>query len=412
MLFDKDDLQKLLKEKNINDQAGLNDLLRDLTKEVIEALYDGELTDHLGYEKHGKNENYDQNSRNGRGKKTVQSRHGSINLEPPRDRLGPFDPQVVKKRQRDISGIEDKVISMYAKGMSTRDISSHINDIYGHELSSETISTITDKVLEKAREWQSRPLESVYSIVFMDGMILKMRQDGVVQKITVYIIIGIDLQGNKSCLGMYFAETESAKYRLTVMNELKNRGVEDILIFAVDNLTGISDAIETAFPKAEIQKCIVHQIRNSLKFVPWKERKSVAADLKKIYTAATDEQGWEFLEAFAEKWDKKYPHISKSWKSDWAELSTFFKYSAEIRKLIYTTNPIESFNRGIRKVTKTRSIFPNEDAVLKLVFLAMQDIEKKWTRTIRNWGMIYSQLTIFFEERLEKYNKIKRSLHS
>lgn len=403
MLFDKDDLAKLLKEKNIKDQGGLNDLLRDLTKEVIDALYEGEMTDHLGYDKYERNEADIPNTRNGRGKKTVQSKLGSMELEPPRDRLGTFDPQVVKKRQRDISGIEDKVISMYAKGMSTRDISSHINDIYGYELSAETISTITDKVMDRAREWQARPLESIYSIVFMDGMVLKMRQDGTVQKITVYIIIGIDLQGNKSCLGMYFAETESAKYWLTVMNELKNRGVEDILIFAVDNLAGISDAIEAAFPKAEIQKCIVHQIRNSLKFVPWKERKIVATDLKRIYTAPTGEQGLKDLEVFAEKWDKKYPHISKSWKANWTELSTFFKYSEEIRKLIYTTNPIESFNRGIRKVTKTRSVFPNEDAVLKLVFLAMQDIEKRWTQIIRNWGMIYSQLTIFFEDRLEKY---------
>lgn len=365
MLFDKNDLKKLLEEKNIKNQSGLNELLRDLTKEVIEALYDGELTHHLGYEKHGKKPS--KNQRNGHTKKTVQSQLGSIELEPPRDRLGTFEPQVVKKRQRDITGIEDKVISMYARGMTTRDISGHINDIFGYQLSAETISTITDKVIIKAREWQSRPLESIYSIVFMDG---------IVQKITVYIIIGIDLEGIKSCLGIYFSKNESAKYWLTVMNELKNRGVEDILIFAVDNLTGISDAIETAFPKAEIQKCVVHQIRNSLKFVPWKERKAIANDLKIIYTASTAVLGREELETFAEKWDKKYPYISKSWKSNWAELSTFFKYSKEVRKLIYTTNPIESFNRGIRKVTKTRASFPHEDSVLKLVYLAMQNMEK------------------------------------
>jgi transposase-like protein len=378
-------------------------LLRDLTKEVIDALYEGELTEHLGYEKHEQGRSQDGNSRNGKGKKTVKSHVGQIELEPPRDRAGTFDPQVVKKRQRDISGIEQKVISMYAKGMSTRDISSHIQEIYGYELSAESISAITDKVIERAREWQARPLESIYAIVFMDGMVVKMRVDGTVRKQTVYMVIGVDLEGNKSCLGLYFAETESAKYWLTVMNELQNRGVDDILIFAVDNLTGISEAIGAIYPQAEIQKCIVHQMRNSLRFVAWKERKSVAADLKKIYTASTEEQGLEQLEIFSDTWDEKYPHISRSWRSNWAELSTFYKYSPEIRKLIYTTNPIESFNRGVRKVTKTRSIFPTEDACLKLIYLATEDIEKRWTQTIRGWGKIYSQLIIYFGDRLADY---------
>ena len=403
MFFDRDELQKILKEKNLKGQDGLQEVLRDLTKEVIEALYDGELTDHLGYPKHEQNGNQNGNTRNGKSKKSVRSSFGEIELSPPRDRIGTFDPQVVKKRQNDITGIEPKVISMYAKGMSTRDICSHIYDIYGYELSAETISTITDKVLDKAREWQSRPLEPVYAIVFMDGMVIKMRVDGTVQNVTVYFVIGIDLEGNKSCLGLYLAESESAKYWLTVMNELKNRGIEDILIFAVDNLSGLSEAILSAFPKAEIQKCIVHQIRNSLRFVPWKERKIVASDLKLIYKAATIESARDALDLFSEKWDKKYPHISKSWKTNWTELSTFFRYSPEIRKLIYTTNAIESFNRGVRKVTKTRSIFPTQDAALKLIYLAILDIEKKWIHPIRDWGIIYSQLTIYFEERLEKY---------
>jgi len=403
VVFEKDKLKKLLDEREVKDQEGLQALLRDLTKEVIEALYDGELTDHLGYEKHQQGGSTNGNARNGRGKKTVQSKLGEVELSPPRDRAGTFDPQVVKKRQRDISGIEQKVISMYAKGMSTRDISSHIDEIYGYTLSAESISAITDKVLESAKEWRSRPLEPMYAIVFMDGMVVKMRVDGAVRKQTIYVIIGIDLEGNKSCLGLYFAETESAKYWLSVMNELQNRGVEDILIFSVDNLTGMSEAIEAVFPQAEIQKCIVHQIRNSLRFVSWKERKSVAAELKQVYTAATEEQGLKELERFSKTWEEKYPHISKSWKSNWAELSTFFKYSPEIRKLIYTTNPIESFNRSVRKVTKTRTIFPTEDACLKLVFLAIQDIEKRWTQVIRDWGVIYSQLLIYFDERVEKY---------
>jgi putative transposase len=403
VVFDKDDLKKLLAERGIKDQEGLQSLLRDLTKEVIDSLYEGELTHHLGYEKHQQGGSTDGNARNGKGKKTVKSHFGDIELEPPRDRAGTFDPEVVKKRQRDISGIEQKVISMYAKGMSTRDISTHIDEIYGYRLSAESISAITDKVLETAKEWRSRPLEPIYTIVFMDGMVVKMRVDGSVRKQTIYVIIGVDLEGNKACLGLYFAETESAKYWLSVMTELKNRGVEDILIFAVDNLTGMSEAIEAVFPEAEIQKCVVHQIRNSLRFVSWKERKKVAADLKQVYTAATEEQGLKELERFSKSWDEKYPHISKSWKSNWAELSTFFKYVPEIRKLIYTTNPIESFNRSVRKVTKTRTIFPTEDACLKLVFLAIQDIEKRWTQVIRNWGVIYSQLLIYFEEQVKKY---------
>ena len=403
MVFDKDKLNELLDTRQVKTQEDLQALLRDLTKEVIDALYEGELTEHLGYEKHQQGGSTDGNSRNGKGKKTVKSHLGNIELDPPRDRAGTFDPQVVKKRQRDISGIEQKVISMYAKGMSTRDISLHIQDIYGYELSAESISAITDKVLEKAKEWQSRPLEPIYAIVFMDGMVVKMRVDGTVRKQTIYVIIGIDLEGNKGCLGLYFAETESASYWLSVMNELGNRGVEEVLIFAVDNLTGISDAIEAVYPNAEIQKCIVHQIRNSLRFVSWKERKVVAADLKNIYRASTEEQGLKALEQFGKTWDDKYPHISKSWKTNWAELSTFFKYSSEIRKLIYTTNPIESFHRSLRKVTKIRSIFPNEDACLKLVYLAIQDIEKRWTQIIRDWGKIYSQLLIHFEERVSKY---------
>lgn len=403
MALDKDNLKRFIEEHQVTDQESLQALLRELTKEVIDALYDGELTDHLGYEKHEQGGGSDGNARNGKGKKTVKSHFGSIDLEPPRDRAGTFDPQVVKKRQRDISGIEDRVMSMYAKGMSTRDISSHIHEIYGYELSAESISAITDKVLDRAKEWQSRPLEPIYAIVFMDGMVVKMRVDGTVRKQTIYVIIGIDLEGNKSCLGLYFSETESAKYWLTVMNELRNRGVEDILIFAVDNLTGISEAIEAVYPHAEIQKCVVHQIRNSLRFVSWKERKVVAADLRKIYTAATEEQGLQALEEFSDTWDQKYPHISKSWKSNWSELSTFFKYPPEIRKLVYTTNPIESFNRSLRKIMKTRSIFPGEDSCLKLVYLGIQDIEKRWTQTIRYWGKIYSQLLIQFEERVSKY---------
>lgn len=401
--FDKLTIKELLNKKEIKSTEDLQIFLRDLTKDVIEALYDGEVTDHLGYSKHEQGKRKENNARNGYSSKTVNSHSGELELTVPRDRNGTYEPQIVKKYETDITGIEEKVISMYAKGMTNRDISSHIHEIYGCELSASTISNITDKVIEHANEWQNRPLSSIYAMIFMDGIIVKQKVEGIVRNVVVYVILGIDLEGSKECLGLYISETESAKYWLSVMNELKNRGIQDVLIFAVDNLSGISEAIQTAFPKSEIQKCIVHQIRNSLKFVSWTDRKALAKDLKPIYKALNEKEGLKNLEIFSEKWDKKYPHISKSWRSNWAELSTFFKYTPEIRQLIYTTNPIESFNRGIRKVTKNRSIFPNEDSILKLFYLSINDLEKKWTQVIRDWGVIFSQLSIYFEDRLKVY---------
>ena len=394
-------IQRILSERDVKTSEDLQSILRDLTRAMIDKIYEGELTSHLGYKRHDQDAEKGGNSRNGYGKKKVKSHLGEINLKPPRDRLGTFDPEIVRKRQTDISGLEIKVISMYGRGMTTRDIRDHIYDIYGYELSADSISAITDKVLVTAREWQGRSLERIYPIVFMDGIMVKLRQEGRIKNVTVYLALGIDMRGHKSCLGLYVGESESAKYWLKVMNELKNRGVQDILIFAVDNLTGMSEAIEAAFPKAEVQKCIVHQIRNSLRFVSWKERKEVADHLKKIYTAPTCEQGEMELESFAEKWDSKYSHISRSWRNNWSELSTFYKYPPAIRKLIYTTNPIEGLNRGIRKVSKTRSVFPTEDAILKLCFLAIQNIERKWKNAYSDWGLIYAQLLVYFEDILE-----------
>jgi putative transposase len=289
---------------------------------------------------------------------------------------------------------------MYAKGMTTRDIQAHIKDLYGYEISPETVSSITDKVLERAREWQSRPLESIYALVYMDAVFLKMRLEGHVQNVALYTIIGINLDGQKECLGLWICETESAKYWLSVLNELKNRGVEDVLVFTVDNLKGISEAIEAVFPRAEVQKCIVHQIRNSLRYVSWKERKSMAKDLRRIYESATEQEGAAALEEFSAKWDKRYPHISVSWRSNWDEIVTFFKYPPEIRSLVYTTNPIESLNRKIKKVAKNKSIFPNDQALIKQVYLAVEEAAKKWTLRHRDWAMIYSQLMIYFGDRL------------
>jgi transposase-like protein len=295
---------------------------------------------------------------------------------------------------------------MYAKGMTTRDIQAHIQDIYGYEMSAETISTITDRVLERAKEWQSRPLQEVYAIVFMDALFLKMRMEGHVRNVAVYAIVGIDLEGSKEVFGLWIAETESSKFWLTVLNELKNRGVRDVLIFSVDGLTGISDVIRSVFPQAEIQRCIVHQIRNSLRYVSWKERKNVAHDLKAVYKAATEQEALSALEDFEGTWGKKYPHIVPSWRRNWGELVTYFKYPAEVRTLIYTTNPIESLNRGLKKITKTRAIFPNEGALFKLLFLAIDDISKRWTMRIHDWAMVYSQLNIYFEERLRRFSHV------
>jgi putative transposase len=402
VVFDKEELKKLIKEKGIGSTEDLNSFLRDVTKEVVEALYDGELTDHLGHDKHQKSESG--NVRNGFSKKTVQTKSGEVDLEVPRDRDGSFDPQIVKKRQRDITGIQDKVISMFGLGMSTRDIQIHIDEIYGQSLSPETISTITDSVLERAKEWQNRPLQPVYPIIFLDALVIKLRQERVVKNAVLYGVIGISLDGRKECLGLYLSkDPESSRFWLSVMNELKNRGVQDVLIFSVDNLAGISEAIEAAFTHSDIQKCVVHQIRNSLKHVPWKERKTVAADLRTIYTADTEEMALLNLEDFEGRWNGKYPHISRSWRKNWSELSTFFKYSPPMRKLIYTTNPIESFNRSLRKVSKNRPVFQTEDSVIKLFYLATMNLQKKWTQKNRDWGSIYSQLMIQFSERLEQY---------
>jgi len=402
LAFKKGELKKLLKEKGVKSLDDFNELMSEISKEVVEALLEGELTDHLGFEKYDHEAKTIDNSRNGFTPKTVKSKYGQIGIQVPRDRKSEFEPQVVKKRQRDISGLEDKIISMYARGMTTRDIQSHVKEIYNFEVSPETISTITDKVLERAREWQNRSLEPLYAIVFLDAIFLKMRSEGHVRKIAVYNIIGITTAGRKECLGLWLCETESAKYWLAVLNELKNRGLEDVLIFSVDNLSGISEAIQAAFPQAEIQKCVVHQIRNSLKHVSWKDRKEMVKDLKSIYRAATEKEGSAALDDFGKKWNK-YPHVAASWKRNWGELATFFKYPAQIRSLIYTTNPIESVNRSIKKVTKNKAIFPNEQAVFKVIYLALREAEKKWTTRFRDWPMIYSQLMVFFEERMEAH---------
>jgi transposase-like protein len=358
--------------------ADIQDLFKETIAEFMENGQDAELDDELGYSKYDyKNKDTD-NSRNGHSSKTLRTSFGDVEVAVPRDRKGEFEPQLLKKNQTSISqDIEDKIVSMYAKGMSTSDIESHIQDIYGLSVSDTTISRITDKVLPLAREWQQRPLESLYAVVFMDAIHYHVRSEGQIVKKAVYIAIGINLEGHKDVLGMWVGENESAKFWASVLNSMRNRGVEDILIACTDNLTGFSAAIEAVFPKTEIQNCIIHQLRNSSKYVSYKDLKELMADLKEVYAAPDEGSATAALERFSDRWDKKYPKISQSWRDNWANLSTYFKYPPELRRLIYTTNTIEGFNRQLRKVTKSKSVFPTDDSLLKMLYLAMMDITKK-----------------------------------
>ena len=383
---------------------GIEDL-QDVYKMMIGAVLEGgleaELDDQLGYSKYDYRNKEVDNSRNGFSKKTLKTSFGETDISVPRDRNGDFEPQLVKKNQTTLTGdIEEKILSMYAKGMTTKDIETHIMDIYGLECSDTTVSRITDKILPVVREWQCRPLEDIYAVVFMDAIHFHVRSEGRIIKKAVYIAIGINMDGLKEVLGMWVGENESAKFWLSVMNGLKNRGVEDILIACVDGLTGFPAAIEAVYPQTEIQQCIIHQIRNTTKFVSYKDIKKLMADLKKVYAAVDEQTALAELDNFDEIWGSKYPKIAISWRNNWANLSTYFKYPQEVRTLIYTTNTIEGFNRQLRKVTKNKGVFPTDDSLLKMLYLAMMDITKKWTGKRREWGQIHSQLEIFFADRL------------
>lgn len=367
----------------------------------MEEGLDAELSEELGYSKYDYRNKETDNSRNGHSSKRLRTSFGTVDVAVPRDRKGEFEPRLLKKNQTSISqDVEEKILSMYAKGMTTGDIEAHIRDIYGLEVSDTTVSRITDKVLPAAKEWQQRPLESVYAVVFLDAIHYHVRSEGQVMKKAVYIAIGIDLDGRKDVLGMWVGENESAKYWTTVLNSLRNRGVEDIFIACTDNLTGFSAAIEAVFPKTEIQNCIIHQIRNSTRYVSYKDLKALMADLKAVYAAVDENAALDALETFSEHWDKKYPKISSSWRDNWPNLSTYFKFPQEIRRLIYTTNAIEGFNRQLRKVTKAKSVFPTDDSLLKMLYLAMMDITRKWTGRRQGWSMIHAQLTVYFTDRM------------
>lgn len=397
----KENLRNIMKGLDVKSFDDLKDVFKLMVGEMLENGLEGELDDELGYTKYDYRNKSSENSRNGYSKKTLKTSFGETEIKVPRDRDGEFEPQLVKKNQTTLTGdIEEKILSMYAKGMTTSDIETHIQDIYGLECSDSTISRITDKILPVVREWQSRPLEEVYAVVFMDAIHFHVRSEGQIVKKAVYIAIGINMDGLKEVLGMWVGENESAKFWLSVMNGLRNRGLQDILIACVDGLTGFPAAIEAVYPKTEIQQCIIHQIRNTTKFVSYKDIKALMADLKKVYAAIDEQTALSELEYFDEKWGNKYPKIAISWREKWANLSTYFKYPQEVRTLIYTTNAIEGFNRQLRKVTKNKGVFPTDDSLIKMLYLAMMDITKKWTGKRREWGQIHSQLEIFFADRL------------
>jgi len=399
----RDDLLKeLLKDyKNPEDLLGKDGLLKQLTKRLVEKAMDTEMTEHLGYEKNDPSvpkTNY----RNGKGTKTLIGPHGKIPIETPRDRNGTYAPKIVQKRQRRFDGFDDKIISMYSRGMTIRDIQGHLEDIYGVDVSADLISSVTEAVIEDVRVWQSRPVESVYPIVYMDAIRAKVRTNGKIINKAIYLVMGINLDGNKEVLGMWIEDTEGAKFWMMVLTDLKNRGLKDIFIACVDGLTGFPEAIESLFPKTEVQLCIVHMIRNSLKYVSWKDRKRVAADLKNIYRAPNDEAAKQELIKFREIWDEQYPTIGDLWERHWQGVIPFLAYPEDIRRAIYTTNAIESLHSSLRKTVKNRGSFPNDEAVLKLLYLSLRNISKKWKRPIHKWKQALNQFAILFADRFPK----------
>jgi transposase-like protein len=401
--MNKKELEAFAREaaKSIKTEKDLNDFSQMLTKITVEAALNAELDTHLGYGKHQATPI--ENSRNGFSSKRIQTEEGQFIVEIPRDRQAEFEPQLVKKHQTRFTSMDDKILHLYAKGMSTRDIVDTFKEMYDADISPTLISNVTNAVIEQIVEWQSRPLDAIYPIVYLDCIVVKIRQDKQVINKAIYLALAVNMEGHKELLGMWLSENEGAKFWLNVLTELTNRGVKDILIACVDGLKGFPDAINAAFPDTHIQLCIVHMVRNSLKYVTWKDYKAVTADLKQIYKAATEEDALLALESFASKWDDKYPQISKSWRSHWENLNTFFDYPTDIRKAIYTTNAIESLNSVIRKAIKKRKLFPSDDAAKKVVYLAIMAASKKWTMPIHNWKMAMNRFIIQFEDRLADF---------
>ena len=391
-------IRGLIDEYGIETAEDIQAALRDLLGGTIKEMMESEMDEHLGYEKSERSDNDDY--RNGYKKKRINSSYGSMEIEVPQDRQSSFEPQVVKKRQKDISDIDQKIISMYAKGMTTRQISDTLMDIYGFEASEGFISDVTDKLLPQIEEWQTRPLDSVYPVIFIDAIHYSVRDNGVIRKLAAYVMLGISVEGKKEVLTIQVGENESSKYWLSVLNELKNRGVKDILIICADGLTGIKEAIAAAFPDTEYQRCLVHQVRNTLKYAADKDKKLFSADLKKIYNAASEQSGRDMLDTVSEKWSDKYPNAMKSWYKNWDAITPIFKFSSDVRTIIYTTNAIESLNSQFRRLNAQRSVFPSDQALLKALYLSTFEATKKWTMSIRNWGKVYGELSIMYEGRL------------
>jgi len=391
-------IASLFQEYDIKSAEDIQEALKDLLGSTIQSMLEAELDNHLGYEPYERTENT--NSRNGRKPKSIRSSYGEMEIAVPQDREGTFEPQIVKKRQKDISSIEQKIIAMYARGLTTRQISDQIEDIYGFEVSEGMISDITNKLLPEIEEWQKRPLSSVYPIVFIDEVHFSVRDNNVIRKLAAYTILGINDEGRKEVLSIQIGENESSKYWLSILNELKNRGVKDILVLCADGLTGIKESIAVAYPQTEYQRCIVHQVRNTLKYVAEKDKKAFAADLKTIYHAPSEEAGYEQMQIVTKKWQERYPNAMKSWSANWDVISPIFKFSSDVRKVIYTTNAIESLNSTYRRLNSQRSVFPSDTALLKALYLATFEAVKKWTLPIRNWGKVYGELSIMYEGRL------------
>ena len=391
-------IQGLLQEYDIETADDIQDALKDLLSGTLKEMMETEMDDHLGYEKYERSD--EKNYRNGTKSKRVRSKYGEFEVDVPQDRNSSFDPKVLPKRQKDISAIDDKIISMYAKGMTTRQISETIEDIYGFEVSEGMVSDITDKLLPQIEEWQNRPLASVYPIVFIDAVHFSVRDDGVIRKLAAYVVLGINEDGKKEVLTIVIGENESSKYWLSVLNSLKNRGVQDILILCSDGLTGMKDAIATAFPMTEQQRCIVHMVRNTLKYVANKDMKAFAKDLKTIYTSPDEKNALKQLETVTEKWEPLYPHAMNRWKENWDAISPIFKFSKDVRTAFYTTNAIESLNASYRRLNRQRSVFTSSQALLKALYLATFEATKKWTMPIRNWGKVRGELTIMYPDRM------------
>ena len=391
-------IRQLLQEYDIESAQDIQDALKDLLGGTIKEMMEAEMDDHLGYSKSERSDSDDY--RNGYKSKRVNSSYGSMEIEVPQDRRSTFEPQVVKKRQKDISDIDQKIISMYAKGMTTRQISDTLEDIYGFEASEGFISDVTDKILPQIEDWQHRPLSEVYPVLFIDAIHYSVRDNGIIRKLAAYVILGINLEGHKEVLTIEIGENESSKYWLSVLKGLKNRGVKDILILCADGLTGIKEAIAAAYPQTEYQRCLVHQVRNTLKYVADKDKKIFANDLKSIYHAATEAAALEELERVTEKWSEKYPNAMKSWHQNWDVITPIFKFSSAVRKVIYTTNAIESLNATYRKLNRQRSVFPSATALLKALYLSTFEATKKWSMPVRNWGQVYGELSIMYEGRL------------